>query len=350
MFEMRASYFARNSNAASAPCLFIVGRTKLTWDDAVKFTENCFAGACAAVVAKVVIAPIERVKLILQLQNSQTTLAPEKRYKGIFDCFIRVPKEQGILSFWRGNGVNIVRACCQESLGYAFKDFFKTWSLNGINPNDNQYRFLLGNLVAGGCSGIATILIIYPLEFIRTRLAIDLGKNFKANTFKYDREFIGMIDCARKIVRHDGVAGVYKGLLPSIQYIMIYRSVYYGLFDFSKPFLSNDENSLGFLRALASAQIVTLIASMLSYPLDTLRRRLMMAAGKKNFMYKGTIECAKHVYVTEGWKAFFSGATVNAMRGTGAALVWLCVTSFLNIRDLITFFCLLQLLLEILIQ
>ncbi|KAJ1352350.1 hypothetical protein KIN20_008673 [Parelaphostrongylus tenuis] len=268
-----------------------------------------------AVVAKMVIAPVERVKLILQLQNSQTTLAPEKRYKGMVDCFIRVPKEQGFLSFWRGNAVNIFRSCCQESLGYAFKDFFKIWSLQGVNPNDNHYKFLFGNLVAGGGSGAATIIIIYPLEFIRTRLAIDLGKD------KKDREFIGMFDCTRKIMRQDGLLGMYKGLLPSIHYIVIYRAAYYGLFDSAKPFISKDGDTLGFWRAFTAAQVVTFIAAMLSYPLDTIRRRLMMAAGKKNFMYKGTIDCTKYIYGNEGWKAFFNGAMVNAMRGTGAALV-----------------------------
>lgn len=131
------------------------------------------------------------MKLILQLQNAQTTLLPEKRYKGIVDCFIRVPKEQGFLSFWRGNWVNILRACSQESLGFAFKDFFKIWTLSDVDPTG--LRFLTGNLLAGGASGVATFMIIYPLDFVRTRLAIDLGKDRK------DREFIGMVDCMRKL-------------------------------------------------------------------------------------------------------------------------------------------------------
>lgn len=253
------------------------------------------------------------MKLILQLQNAQTTLLPEKRYKGIVDCFIRVPKEQGFLSFWRGNWVNILRACSQESLGFAFKDFFKIWTLSDVDPTG--LRFLTGNLLAGGASGVATFMIIYPLDFVRTRLAIDLGKDRK------DREFIGMVDCMRKIIKHDGIFGMYKGLLPSLQYICIYRGAYYGLFDSAKPFISKDGQSLGFWRAFAAGQVVTFVAAMLSYPLDTIRRRLMMGAGKKEFIHKGTIDCAKYIYVNEGWKSFFRGAMVNAMRGTGAALV-----------------------------
>ncbi|WKY14393.1 hypothetical protein Q1695_000161 [Nippostrongylus brasiliensis] len=287
----------------------------VAWDDALKFCKDFAAGASAAVVAKTLIAPVERVKLILQLQNAQTSLPVEKRYNGLIDCFIRVPKEQGFLSFWRGNWVNILRSCSQESLGFAFKDFFKIWTLNGVDGIEHRYRFLIGNIMAGGGAGIATYMIIYPLDFVRTRLAIDLGKSRK------NREFVGMFDCVRKIVKHDGIVGIYKGLLPSLQYIVVYRGAYYGLFDSAKPLVAKDGHTLGFWRAFAVGQVVTLIAAMLSYPLDTVRRRIMMGAGKKEFMYKGTIDCAKYIYINEGWKSFFSGAMINAMRGTGAALV-----------------------------
>ncbi|KAK6760408.1 hypothetical protein RB195_021758 [Necator americanus] len=176
---MTTSWESETRYAAAMTPLSRTRHKTVAWEDALKFTKDCCAGAFAAIVAKTVIAPVERVKLILQLQNSQTTLAAEKRYKGVVDCFIRVPKEQGFLSFWRGNWVNILRACSQESLGFAFKDFFKIWSLNGVDPKNQRFRFLFGNIAAGGGAGVATFMIIYPLDFVRTRLAIDLGKDRK---------------------------------------------------------------------------------------------------------------------------------------------------------------------------
>ncbi|TKR81253.1 hypothetical protein L596_015155 [Steinernema carpocapsae] len=80
-------------------------------DDAIKFGKDFVTGATVAVVAKTVVAPVERVKLILQLQSAQATISSDKRYKGVVDCFLRVPKEQGFFSFWRGNFVNILRSC-----------------------------------------------------------------------------------------------------------------------------------------------------------------------------------------------------------------------------------------------
>ncbi|CAI5452055.1 unnamed protein product [Caenorhabditis angaria] len=283
--------------------------------DALKFSKDFMAGATAAMISKTVIAPVERVKLILQLQTAQTTLAQENRYKGMVDCFLRVPKEQGFFSFWRGNWVNILRSCSQESLGLSFKEVFRKYTLNEIDPKTNPSRFLVGNLVAGGAAGGATLGTIYPLDFIRTRLAVDLGKN------KADREFTGMFDCARKIIKADGIRGLYKGLIVSLQYMCIYRASYYGLFDTAVPYMALDGKKLSFTGAFLVGQVVTLIAAMTSYPLDTVRRRLMMGAGKKKLPYTTMIACMRYIYVNEGPRAFFHGALVNAIRGTGAALV-----------------------------
>lgn len=283
--------------------------------DAIKFAKDLSIGAAAAVVAKTIVAPIERVKLILQLQNAQQTIAVSKRYKGMIDCFIRVPREQGFFSFWRGNMVNIARSCSQESFGFAFKDFFKIWFLDGVTSKDNYWRFFAGNIASGGSSGIATYCIIYPLDFVRTRLAIDMGR-------EKSREFTGFFNCMSKIFRHEGIRGLYHGFLPSLQYIFLYRAAYYGLFDSAKVLVpSNDKNQISFISAFIIGQVVTFTAAMISYPWDTVRRRLMMQAGRDDILYRGFWHCTTKIYFEEGFRAFFSGMMVNAVRGTGAALV-----------------------------
>jgi len=294
------------------------GKMHFEWpnvDDAIKFGKDFSVGGIAAVIAKTIVAPIERVKLILQLQASQTTIAVDKRYKGMVDCFIRVPKEQGFLSFWRGNWSNILRASAQESLGMGFKEFFKPYCIGGVDQKKQYGRFLAGNLMAGGLAGMATFTVIYPLDFTRTRLAIDMGKS------KVDREFLGLVDCFYKIAKADGVLGLYRGFVPSLQYIFLYRSVYYGLFDSVKSKVEGTGKEIGFIAAFSIGQVTTFVAAMSSYPLDTVRRRLMMSAGKKNEKRLGTIECAKFIYRNEGFNAFFNGAVVNAIRGVGAALI-----------------------------
>jgi solute carrier family 25 (adenine nucleotide translocator) protein 4/5/6/31 len=233
----------------------------------------------------------------------------------MIDCLIRVPKEQGFLSFWRGNGTNILRASAQESLGMGFKEFFKPYCLTGIDRKNEYGRYLAGNLMAGGLSGCATFCFIYPLDFTRTRLAVDMGRN------KASREFQGLFDCFYKIAKSDGVFGLYRGFVSSLQYIFLYRSVYYGLFDTIKGGVEESGGEIGFLGAFAIGQVTTFIAAMSTYPLDTVRRRLMMEAGRKGIQNLSTWQCTKLIYYNEGPRAFFHGAWVNAIRGVGAALI-----------------------------
>uniref|UniRef100_A0AC35UB94 ADP/ATP translocase n=1 Tax=Rhabditophanes sp. KR3021 TaxID=114890 RepID=A0AC35UB94_9BILA len=280
----------------------------------MKFSKDFTAGAIAAVISKTIMAPVERVKLILQLQTAQVTINTHDRYKSMTDCFVRLPKEQGVISFWRGNMVNIYRATSQESLGFAFKDLFRKM-VSEKNGNDvTHLKMTCQNLLAGGLAGVVTFAIIYPLDFARTRLAIDMGR-------KKNREFNGLYDCIKKIAKADGVGGLYRGLSPSLAYIFIYRGSYYGFFDSGKAIFGNKNKEFTFLNAFLLAQIVTLKASFISYPLDTIRRKIMLQSGKSERTYNNSWQCAKFILQREGLRGFYSGAWVNTIRGIGAALV-----------------------------
>jgi len=105
----------------------------------------------------------------------------------------------------------------------------------------------------------------------------------------------------------------------------MYRSAYYGLFDIGKSCAIENGYSKGrdlsFALAFMIGQVTSFIAAMCSYPLDTVRRRLTIDAGKKTHAYSGTLDCVRKIYGVEGFKSFYSGAFVNAIRGVGAALI-----------------------------
>ena len=68
------------------------------------FGRDLLIGGVSGGISKTVVAPIERVKLVLQTQDASTQISAEGRYKGIIDTFRRLPKEQGFLSFWYDAG------------------------------------------------------------------------------------------------------------------------------------------------------------------------------------------------------------------------------------------------------
>lgn len=273
--------------------------------------EDFMLGGISAAVSKTIAAPIERVKLLLQNQGESSSIT--KPYTGIIDVFVRVPAEQGVMSLWRGNMANVIRYFPTQALNFMFKDFYKQYL---EQPRSAGFiPCLLGNMASGGAAGATSLLVVYPLDFARTRLAVDVGSG-KA------REFTGTIDCILKTAKQSGwgKGGVYNGFVVSCVGIVFYRGAYFGLYDtiLEQDFMKTG----GFLVKFSVGYSVTVVAGLLSYPLDTIRRRMMMVSGGKNAgKYKGSVDCFRQILVNEGLSSMYKGASANILRGLAGALV-----------------------------
>jgi len=276
------------------------------------FGRDMMMAGVGASIAKTITSPVERVKLLLQLQATSTQIAKDKQYKGILDCFRRVPKEQGFLSFWRGNLTNIYRYFLAQAFNFAFKEVYKPYIGNITNKTDWK-SVLAANLVTGSAAGVTSIVITYPLDFARTRLTADVGRG-------ESRQFRGLYHCMSSIVKSDGVRGLYFGLSLSIPTVILYRGVYFGVYDTLNQQVPT--NSL-FVKWLY-AQSTTTMAGLICYPMDTVRRRLVMQGGRKitERHYSGYADCVRKIYLREGGMgAFYKGALSNVLRGFGGAIV-----------------------------
>jgi len=284
--------------------------------DPMSFAKDFLAGGISAAVSKTAVAPIERVKLILQVQAANKQIEAGKEYKGIIDCFVRIPKEQGFSAFWRGNLANVIRYFPTQALNFAFKDVYKQIFLGGVDQKTQFWRYFVGNLGSGGAAGATSLCFVYPLDYDRTRLGADVGKGTA------DRQYNGLVDCIKKTLKSDGAIGLYRGFSVSVQGIIIYRAAYFGCYDTARGSLPDPKNS-PFIVNFGIAQVVTICSGILSYPFDTVRRRMMMQSGraKADIMYKNTLDCWVKIHKQEGTKAFFKGALSNVFRGTGGALV-----------------------------
>jgi solute carrier family 25 (adenine nucleotide translocator) protein 4/5/6/31 len=284
--------------------------------DPMSFAKDFLAGGISAAVSKTAVAPIERVKLILQVQAANKQIEKGKEYKGIIDCFVRIPKEQGFGAFWRGNLANVIRYFPTQALNFAFKDVYKQIFLGGVDQKTQFWRYFVGNLGSGGAAGATSLCFVYPLDYARTRLGADVGKGTA------DRQYNGLVDCIKKTIKSDGIVGLYRGFSVSVQGIIIYRAAYFGCYDTARGSLPDPKNS-PFIVNFGIAQVVTICSGILSYPFDTVRRRMMMQSGraKADIMYKNTLDCWVKISKQEGTRAFFKGALSNVFRGTGGALV-----------------------------
>eukprot|EP00250_Pteridium_aquilinum_P002201 c12394_g1_i1 orf=247-1338(-) len=281
----------------------------------VNFSRDLITGALMGGVAHTVVAPIERTKLLLQTQDSNVAImgGHHKRYSGMLDCMVRIVKEEGLSSLWRGNGSSVLRYYPSVALNFSCKDLYRTILSSGEKTKD-IVKAAQHNFIAGALAGCTALMVVYPLDIAHTRLAADMGR---ADA----RQFKGLHHFINTIYKKDGMRGLYRGLPASIQGMIVHRSVYFGGFDTAKDIMLKESTSIPFWKRWMAAQAVTTSAGLISYPLDTVRRRMMMQAGLEREMYVNTLDCWKKIYRTEGARSFYRGAVSNIFRGTGAALI-----------------------------
>merc|ERR1712044_22380 len=273
------------------------------------FFENFMLSGVAAAVSKTAAAPIERVKLLVQNQDEMIKQGRlDRPYNGVMDRTRRTLAEEGITPFWRGNLANVIRYFPTQALNFAFKGQIK--AIFNV-PKDASYATKMSaNIASGGFAGSMSLTVVYSLDFARTRLANDAkGKDGK-------RQYNGLIDVYKKTLASDGIGGLYRGFVISCVGIVIYRGCYFGFYDTLKPIVLGENASLW--TSFILGYIVTITSGLISYPVDTIRRRMMMTSGEA-VKYKGSWDCAKVIMRTEGFMSMMKGAGANILRGVAGA-------------------------------
>ena len=282
-------------------------------NDLTTFAIDFLMGGVSAAVSKTLASPIEVVKL--RLQNVDAMIksgALDKPYGGIVDCATTVARDEGVKALWKGNGTNVIRYFPTQALNFSLKDYFKRL-FNKSKDKDGYFVWFLGNLASGGAAGSVSLFFVYSLDYARTRLTNDLKNAKKGGSKKY----AGLIDVYKQTLATDGIAGLYRGFVISCVGIVIYRGLYFGIFDTLKPALP--ANLKGNMMAnFLLGWGVTVGAGLASYPIDTIRRRMMMTSGEAE-KFNGSIDCARKILANEGFKSFFRGAAANILRGVAGA-------------------------------
>jgi len=278
------------------------------------FMIDFLMGGVSAAVSKTAAAPIERVKLLIQNQDEMIKQGRlSTPYKGIGDCFSRVISEEGFVSLWRGNTANVIRYFPTQALNFAFKDYFKR-KLGYNKDKDGYWMWFAGNLASGGAAGAASLAFVYSLDYARTRLAND-NKSAKKGG---ERQFNGLLDVYRKTLASDGIAGLYRGFVISCVGIVVYRGLYFGMYDSLKPVVLTGEYKDSFLGSFLLGWSITIGAGLASYPIDTVRRRMMMTSGQA-VKYNSSMHAFSVIVQKEGTASLFKGAGANILRAIAGA-------------------------------
>ncbi|XP_012553741.1 uncharacterized protein LOC105843221 [Hydra vulgaris] len=277
----------------------------------LSFVENFVLSGAAAVISKTGAAPIERIKLLIQNQDEMIKQGKlTEPYKGVVDCTVKTFRNEGLFPFWRGNVANCIRYFPTQALNFAFKDKIK--AMFKQNKADGYAINFAKNIASGGVAGALSLCFVYSLDFARTKLANDTKSSKKGG----QREYKGLVDVYIKTLKSDGIVGLYRGFVISCVGIIVYRGCYFGFYDTLKPLLMGDNNS--FILSFGLGYGVTVTSGLISYPIDTIRRRMMMTSGQA-VKYKGSIDCTTQILKNEGFMSLMKGAGANILRGIAGA-------------------------------
>merc|ERR1719326_1399656 len=212
---------------------------------------------------------------------------------------------------------NIIRYFPTQAFNLAFKDSIKK-AFPKYNKDTDFCKFFGTQLASGGAAGAASLTIVYPLDYARTRLASDVGSA--------KPQFNGLVDCLRKTAGGPGgFFSLYNGYGPSVAGIIAYRGAQFGLNDTIMAFnpYAKEQGIIPIISKFVVAQIAVTASGLVAYPFDTVRRRLQMQSDKPKSeqLYKGTLDCGIKILREEGPSGMFKGALANIFRGVGASLV-----------------------------
>lgn len=284
------------------------------------FAIQLAAGGGAGTISKTAVAPLERVKVILQVQ-AVANVPQDKRYKGIMDALVRIPKEQGFMSLWRGNGANVIRIIPSAAIKFTMYDRYKQLIFPKGERAYHGFDKLWRKFAAGGLSGATTQTITYPMDLARTRMTADVGKV---------KQYNGLFDCMIKTCKQEGFFGLYKGFGISLAGIVPYLATSFACYDTFNGMLPTDEKSVKSLwypwAKLATGSAAGIVSQTLTYPMDTIRRRMQMnGSGGKAKKYTSSMDCAKKMLKEEGIKSMYKGCLANAIKGApGSAIQFVC--------------------------
>lgn len=245
-----------------------------------------------------------------------------------------VYNEQGLLAFWRGNLPMVLRVSGTAAINFTCMDYYKRVAVapffeehliqrhSTTTEQLERRRRLTTSFVAGGLAGGTSTTVLYPFEFLRTRLAMDVGK-------ADNRFYSGMIDVCKRILRSDGLVGFYQGYGIALFGGVFYRVLFLGGYEALKFELllrksgNAGKKDLTWAERFGCAQTISLTAGTLSYPLDSVRRRMMMQAGlpRSERLYRHSLHCIATVWKQEGPRGFYLGLGPNIVRSVGGAVL-----------------------------
>ncbi|XP_045133974.1 calcium-binding mitochondrial carrier protein SCaMC-2-like isoform X4 [Portunus trituberculatus] len=265
-----------------------------------KWWRHLVAGGVAGMVSRTCTAPLDRLKVYLQVHGS--------KHSSLVSCFKYFLKEGGIKSLWRGNGINVLKIAPESAIKFAAYEQAKRMVLQFGGRKERELT-IFERFVAGSFAGGISQSTIYPLEVLKTRL-----------TLRKTGQYKNAVDAAKKIYKNEGLRSFYRGYIPNLLGIIPYAGIDLAIYEtLKKTYIEHhagDVNPSVFVITACGAMSSS-CGQIASYPLALVRTRLqaqVIAPGVVHSVPVTMVGLFKHIFATEGLVGLYRGITPNFMK------------------------------------
>jgi len=274
------------------------------------------AGGIAGMASKTAVAPLDRIKILLQGHNSHF------QNSGVISGLFRVVKTEGFLGLYKGNGAMMIRVFPYAAVQFVSFDVYKKILSPYFKKDSHLFK-----LFAGSAAGINAVILTYPLDLVRARLAFVVDP-VKSGPSSQAVKKPGVVSTIVSVYKTEGgVLGLYRGLTPTICHIIPYAGLNFYCFERVKSFLLNsktlaevngDQLVLTVPGKLVAGGVAGSVAQTIAYPMDVCRRRMQlsyMSEETKAKYSKGVVSTLYTTYKEHGIvRGLFRGMTANYIR------------------------------------
>lgn len=261
--------------------------------------DSLLCGAFAGAVAKTVIAPLDRTKIIFQVSSKR--FSAKEAFRVIYCTYMK----DGLLSLWRGNSATMVRVMPYAAIQFCSHDQYKRL-LGGHYGYQGKALPPFPRFLAGSLAGTTAAMLTYPLDMVRARMAVT-AKEMYSNIMHV---FV-------RISQEEGVKTLYRGFTPTILGVIPYAGITFFTYEtLKKLHTERTKRSQPYpYERLAFGACAGLIGQSASYPLDVVRRR-MQTAGVTGSSYCTILGTMREIVSHEGVvRGLYKGLSMNWLKG-----------------------------------
>lgn len=267
--------------------------------------RELIAGGAAGAFAKTAVAPLERIKILLQTRTEGFHSI------GVYESFKKILRHEGVQGLYRGNGASVIRVVPYAALRYTTYEQYRGWILDNC-PSFGTGPFI--DLLAGSASGGTSVLCTYPLDLARTKLAHQVMDSCSVENRHSRPRHLRLRDIFRDVYREGGVRAFYRGIGPTFVGILPNAGLKYYIYEELKLKIPEDRQDSIAMR-LSCGALAGLFGQTFTYPLDVVRRQMQVenvVLGKARI--KNTVEGLSNIVRNQGWRQLYAGLSVNYIK------------------------------------